>query len=358
MTTPLSAPASESGNPAPLSTINNFDLIRLIAATDVAVKHGMVHLEVGLSWREWLGLVPGVPIFFFVSGYLIYRSYQNAADVRKFALNRILRLYPALYVCTAVAVLSTVVAGYLPVTRMASPDFAVWLAAQLTFFQFYNWDFFRGYGVGVLNGSLWTIGVELQFYVLTPFLFAICKGKPNRLLAAIGLFAVLNILFGFMDQTTTLGKLVQVSFLPWLYMFLVGAWFSTRDAWVSWVLQRPWWQLGAAYLAGLGISLGFGLDVLGNSVNPLLFLPICALILKCAFTAPGLANRMLRKNDVSYGVYIYHMPIVNLLVFSGFMGAVVPLSVAMAATFVMAALSWFLIEKPALALKKAALRRY
>jgi hypothetical protein len=47
-----------------------------------------------------------------------------------------------------------------------------WLAAQLTIGQFYNPVFLRGYGLGVLNGSLWTIPLE-QFCVLVPLLHRI-----------------------------------------------------------------------------------------------------------------------------------------------------------------------------------------
>ena len=64
---------------------------------------------------------------------------------------------------------------------------------------------------------------------------------------------------------------------------------------------------------------------------------------------------MLRRNDISYGVYIFHMPIVNLLIYleiKGFAG----FWVAFIGTVVFATLSWFLVEKPALRLKKIALR--
>lgn len=40
----------------------------------------------------------------------------------------------------------------------------------MSFVQFYNPDWLRGFGTGVLNGSLWSIPVELQYYVLLPFL--------------------------------------------------------------------------------------------------------------------------------------------------------------------------------------------
>ena len=38
----------------------------------------------------------GVPVFFSISGFLISKSYENNRVVREFALNRILRIYPAL----------------------------------------------------------------------------------------------------------------------------------------------------------------------------------------------------------------------------------------------------------------------
>jgi peptidoglycan/LPS O-acetylase OafA/YrhL len=81
------------------------------------------------------------------------------------------------------------------------------------------------------------------------------------------------------------------------------------------------------------------------------------LVFKAAFSAPGLSEALLHKNDFSYGIYIYHMPIVNFMLYKGMGGTYGYLGMALALTLGMAILSWLLVEKPALRLKKITLRR-
>ena len=57
------------------NNVNNFDLLRLFAATQVVLSHASVHLEHNYFVLNFLSLFPGVPIFFFLSDYLIYGSY-------------------------------------------------------------------------------------------------------------------------------------------------------------------------------------------------------------------------------------------------------------------------------------------
>lgn len=156
---------------------NNFDLIRLFAAFQVAVFHATEHLGLPNNLVKVLSFFPGVPIFFFVSGFLIYRSYVNVGlkDMRLFFLNRALRIYPALYVCFAVTAISIWVSGYWDLNEFRLNKFLVWTLAQLSFFQFFNTDLLRNYGTGVANGSLWTISVEIQFYALVPVLFVLFR---------------------------------------------------------------------------------------------------------------------------------------------------------------------------------------
>ena len=153
--------------------INNFDLIRLFAAAQVVIVHGVDHLGVrGVDrFIDLISYFPGVPIFFTISGFLISKSWERSPDYKSYFRNRLLRIYPALWVCLFFTITIFITSG----VRFDFGEFAAWLAAQLTFFQFYNPEFLRTFGVGVMNGSLWTIPVELQFYFLLPFLYLLCK---------------------------------------------------------------------------------------------------------------------------------------------------------------------------------------
>ncbi|MFZ3008386.1 MAG: acyltransferase, partial [Phenylobacterium sp.] len=143
---------------------NNFDLIRLFAAVEVALVHAITHLNLG-DVPKFLSYLPGVPIFFLISGFLIFPSYAKSTSLWQYSLKRIFRIYPALIVCFILSVAMLLAVGYMTWGIVASPQFGIWAAAQLTILQFYNPEFMRAFGAGVINGSLWTIAVELQFYV-------------------------------------------------------------------------------------------------------------------------------------------------------------------------------------------------
>jgi peptidoglycan/LPS O-acetylase OafA/YrhL len=353
---------------SPLPMSNNFDLVRLFAALQVAAVHSLQHLKVTIAWPifgEILQLFPGVPIFFFVSGFLISRSYDRNPSVGDFTLNRCLRIYPALIVCLVVSIATVISTGYFRSVRVEIAQLAPWVAAQLTFAQFYNPQFMRYYGVGVLNGSVWTICVELQFYVLTPVIHQLCsatcktKAKVNILiLGLIGVFLVVNR--SYFAQTLPHGeslayKILGVSFIPWFYMFLAGIVVQKNLDFFRAILSGKFTIVLPAYLVfSMLVGIHGGLR-LGNEISPFLFTALIATVFAAAFSNEGLSDRLLRRNDISYGVYIYHMPIVNLLLTLGYVGSSKALGIAIAATIALALASWLAVEKPALSLKKHAL---
>ncbi|MDR1817128.1 MAG: acyltransferase [Puniceicoccales bacterium] len=382
---------------------NNFDLIRLFAATQVLLSHGsyyLAHHHIEFTWFlaggfyfwpiYYLKDFPGVPIFFVISGFLISASYERSQNLPEYFRNRFLRIYPALWVCLAFSV-AVVLAFRVPFTLA---QLAKWLLAQTTIVQFYNPAFLRDFGIGsadggtagmgALNGSLWTIPVELQFYICFPLLFLllakILRKKPEGA-AALGAFLVfLGIaawvhlngaapLLHALHATTgiglrELGFLLNETVLPHFYLFLFG-----------WVLQKNFHRLRPFFVdkgfVWLGAYIGF-LMFTGWVLNihrptetwrihtPFGTLPVelfsrlflgCVTI-SCAYTLAGAARRILRGTDISYGVYIYHMVLINVFVMFGWHGHnfawTLPL---LAATYAIAWLSWRFVEKPALAHK-------
>ncbi|HVO48290.1 MAG TPA: acyltransferase [Steroidobacteraceae bacterium] len=350
-----------------MTKANNFDLIRLAAALQVAVTHSIAFFlpdSRGSVLLYVAELFPGVPVFFFVSGFLISASYEKNSSLGDFARNRALRIYPGLAVCFAVSLALVWLSGYFTGQRVPTIQWLSWSLAQLSIGQFFNPDFMRHYGTGVLNGSMWTVTVELQFYVLIPLLYAVLRrraGANRLLLALIFLFAVLNQAFvtGARHHSHELWfKLVGVSFIPWFYMFLVGVLCQRNARRVgSWLAGRLPLVLLVYGLAAVPGNLLWGWN-LGNLLSVPLFLALAALVFSAALTRPNLSDQLLRRNDISYGVYIYHMPVANFLLATRFGATLSGFLLQIVGTLACATVSWICVEKPALALKRHALYRH
>ena len=68
-----------------INRINNFDLIRLLAAFQVVIAHGIIHLKINnpLSSLSYiLNYFPGVIVFFTISGFLITSSLQRNINIK------------------------------------------------------------------------------------------------------------------------------------------------------------------------------------------------------------------------------------------------------------------------------------
>jgi peptidoglycan/LPS O-acetylase OafA/YrhL len=335
--------------------INNFDLLRILAATQVVLVHSIAHL--GLGRPLGLPLVeafPGVPIFFAISGFLISASFERARDVRSYARNRVLRIYPGLWCVVLVTV---------PVAALFGFDFLhlralLWLACQLVGLIFTP-GFLKSFGFGSYNGALWTIPIELQFYVLLPFFYLGVRTEKSRTAvfgAAWLAFVIVAFLYALRAQPlaenaieTLPHKLFRYSFIPHIYMFLTGVLLQRLHA------QRSRWIVGkglawmAAYLV-VHFTVPWG--AVGYVAGSLM---MAVATISLAYTAPGLSQRLLRGNDLSYGVYIYHGLILNILIELGYVGRIsyVPLVIALA--FVAGWLSWRFVERPFLRRKRGAL---
>lgn len=353
----LQAEAGPCDAPASSAHHNNFDLMRLLAASQVTIVHLCEHLQIdGGAALRVLQLFPGVPVFFFVSGFLVSQSLERSTSLKSYAIKRALRIYPALWGCLAASVFLVALFKTLPWT---SGSFAAWIVAQVTIGQFYNPGFLRDFGVGVLNGSLWTIPVELQFYVALPLIYALARrfGAKVFWLAALASLAGHALFLSLFYGSGSLpAKLLQVTVLPWLGLFMIGV-LAQRH----WDLIRSWFHGRALlWLAAYGLAAGvasqLGWSASGNAINGLSALVLFAAILSAAHTVPSLAGRLLRGNDISYGLYLYHALALNAYLELRKLGSLnlnggADVAVLFAIAVTAAVASWLLVERPALTLK-------
>ncbi len=336
---------------------NNFDLLRLVAAISVLFFHATHRLNIDIHHyaASFFKYIPGIPIFFFISGFLISLSYKNTLNIKNYIRNRLMRIYPALYVCLFLSISFVIYIGYLDISILNTQKFWIWIATQMSFVQFYNPEFLRGYGTGVLNGSLWTISVELQFYFLVPFLYKylmIKKNKNKTLFFLIILFSILNIMhhtlgnpIDFRTQSS-LYKLLYVSFVPWFYMFLIGVFFQENFDKFKILTEMPIIIKSIYIIIVLYIYNLF-------SLNPITFFLFATVIYIMVYSFRNTSNILLKGNDYSYGIYIYHAVVINYFIYLDYTKELKYLIYILLISFILALFSWHIIEKPILSIKKA-----
>ena len=337
---------------------NNFNLLRLLAALQVLFVHALNHFDYEGPLVTALKVIPGVPTFFFISGWLICGAYERSrpAGLKEFFRNRFLRIFPALWLSVLVAIGAALALGYLATQSFRFGHFVLWLAGQASIFQFYNPDFMRGFGVGVINGALWTISVELQFYLLAPVLYFLLRRRAVLFALLFAVSLGLNLYFRLQPDWSSLPmKLAQVSFLPWLYMFLTGFLVNAYRGKVDRFLQRvPLGALALGYVASM-LLVGSYTDNASNAINPISFILLCGMIVKLAtrpINLPASISSFIRRNDLSYGIYLYHMPAINVLLYTGWLSGRMSLLATFLFSLMAAVFSWYVVEKPALSMKR------
>tara|TARA_R110000796_G_scaffold118864_1_gene232722 strand:- start:82329 stop:83444 length:1116 start_codon:yes stop_codon:yes gene_type:complete len=347
---------------------NNFDLIRLFAALQVAILHGYEHF--GLRGRNGafdfivdyiLAYFPGVPVFFAMSGFLIFHSFSRNNNIRRYTKNRFLRLYPGLWVSFIVTLIILICFNQIDFENLFSKSILVWILAQLTFFQFYTADLLRDYGLGNPNGSLWTIVVEIQYYIFVPlmvYLISKMKMVTNHVLFMLIILSFLaNFLIGSTLNPESLKfKLIAVSLIPYLFYFLLGALVYVNFSKISKFIEGRAFVTTLLYiLFYLVFSKGLKLFESTYWLNLIGFLSTILMIwmvFALAFSRKKLSKKLLEGVDISYGLYIYHAIVLNFFI-ERFEGSGFDIFFLYLLTSILLGfISWKLVESPSLKLKK------
>ncbi len=337
---------------------NNFNLIRLVAALSVIVTHSVSVLGLppdrGFSFDS-LGLSLGdvaIDVFFVTSGFLVTGSLCKRGNLVAFLWARALRIYPALWVMLvltvfvlAPALTTLTLPGY-----FSAPKTLEYFAKCATLIGGVRWSLpgvFEAKPLkGEFNGSLWTLPVELRLYLTLAAGWLVFAVAPKiRVRALTFLAPLVSSLFLVIIVR---GRVFGGPFNPAnvrVFMFLYG---TTLFLWRDKIPLSP--GVLVALLACLVLA-AFDRSVFFVAYA----LCLAPLVLHLAYLPKGPILSFNNWGDFSYGVYIYAFPIQQTLAYlSPRMPPIAMVGLSSFISLIAAALSWFLIEKRALALKENA----
>lgn len=329
---------------------NALNAWRLMLAISVILGHSFTLTGHEGNIAQYLA-AGGVDGFFAVSGFLITASWLRQPHLREYSIARALRILPGYYVCLIVTAFIIAPVG---VAIQGGPALKLLLSAAP--FQYVLMNIavatlkvdVGGTPTGIpypgtWNSSLWTLMFELACYFAVAGIGLLGLANRRWVSPAILALAVLSaaLLPPFSTHEPFTVQLAAAT-ARFAIMFAAGALlYQWRD-----VIPARWWLVGVSVVVVL----------LGGTLLPH-YRMLGGIPLAYAIIVSGalIRNKFLRlRTDLSYGVYIYAFPIQQLLIICG-VGVLNPIVYSIVATICtlpLAAASWFLIEKPAMSLKR------
>lgn len=322
---------------------NNFDLLRLLFAGTVCLVHAYElsgFQELGV-FAKFLSSAVAVKAFFVVSGFLIFMSYERSTSLASYAGKRLRRIYPAYFTVVMLCALCLVAASTSGIGDYFTFAWVKYVLANLAFLNFVQPTLpgvFEDNRMAAVNGALWTLKIEVMFYLSVPvfvYLFRKFSRLPVLLLMYFMSVAYAALMTSLAGRTGSAFYLELGRQLPGqLSYFMAGAFFyyylPVFERWAGWIL--------AAAIAVLA----------GNSFLPMAVLEPVALAAVVVFFGLFLyAGNFGKHGDFSYGVYILHFPIIQLLLQAGwFEGRPWPFLLAVVVLTMAGAIAmWHVVEK-------------
>ncbi len=334
---------------------NNFDFIRLMLALGVVLGHlyDLTLHNAFLGLRLSIDSESCVYCFFTISGFLVTLSYVRSNGLRSFYKKRLRRILPAYVAVILLSVLlGAMLSRYQILAYLTSAETWKYLFWNLAFLNMYQPElpgvFENNPASAAINGSLWSIRSEVLFYLLIPLWMLCCKRCGNLLSWIVVLIAVqcadvliLHTAWGASSEM----YLVHIGY------FIPFAFFSTGSLLY---LYREQLEIYAIRILPACLLMFFGTYLVGKENMPLLLrvVPLAMLVIIIGGYFRYLGNWG-RFGDLSYGIYIYHFPILQTLIAFGILTAMPIFGAMLAITLTIAAglASWHWIEKPFLSKK-------
>jgi peptidoglycan/LPS O-acetylase OafA/YrhL len=322
---------------------NNFDGVRIVLALIVVFAHisALTTLPEFHYFATFFDSNFAVKGFFAVSGFLVTKSFVGCNSLIEFAEKRFRRIYPAYTASLLLCLVIGIATSSLAITEfLSSPETIKYLFANLAFLNFLQPELpyvFDDNPMRELNGSLWTIKIEVMLYCCTPLIvYLFSHWGSLKTTAIIFVFSVTWVYFFKSLYTGNMGEVIARQFPGQISYFVVGALFAIN----TYAMKKLVW---------ITLLSTLGLFILHAPLARLLIEPIAysSIVIYCA-TKAARNFHLGRYGDISYGIYLYHFPIIQLLIHWGLF-ALDPwlgLTLSLIITLGVALLSWHFVEKP------------
>jgi peptidoglycan/LPS O-acetylase OafA/YrhL len=327
---------------------DNYLLLRHIAAALLIYSHSYALATAAKGQSDVIAaLLPGfyggkvaVLLFFAISGFLVTNSYLRQPHLLRFVAARVLRIYPAYVIC----LIATVLVTGLFFTRLPLREFFasavtwnyLWHNLGLTGLHYTLPGAYDASGYpGVANGSLWSLALEARLYLYLALL-ALCQLFRWRLVAAALLAAaVITVLAAWpLLPVDTEGKRALTTVFACTAAAACAARYFPVSTRILVALAVLTWLLRDSAFA-------YALTIACLTYFTFWF----------AYRLPAIPLRL--PGDYSYGLFLYGFPVQQALVqLDPDIGALPLTAGALAVALLLAVLSWHLVERRALDLKR------
>ncbi|MFY9264543.1 MAG: acyltransferase [Solirubrobacterales bacterium] len=345
------------------SRVQALDLVRAAAAIAVLTYHVFLYRLPNPSrpsrdgWAEYLvfELRIGLVVFFVMSGYLLYRpllkAYNDAprtVSLGAYYRRRVVRIVPGYWLAIAGSIVLLWGVGETPGVRL--PE-----ASDLWLFLFFLQNYSRE-TLLTLDAPTWTLAVQAAFYLAFPVFLPVAARLGRRAWTLPAILVVAGVVWNWIAYASGWGPIARLSLPAMLPYIALGMLIAHLPP------PRTRRAVGALIAAGAVLAIANGLWHALNAgpwaLGVFRDLPgaigYALIIFACAQPAIGAAG-WLRPAEAlgrwSYGIFLWHLPLLLFMKGQGLMPGSAPLTwaVLVAVSAAVGAAEWRFVERPLLA---------
>ena len=284
---------------------NNLTLVRLVLALIVVFVHFYTLININ-NWLIEYALVSSrfaVEAFFVISGYLIFMSYENSSKFTDYLGKRLYRIYPAYFVVILSCSFLLFFLSTKPFYEYFSKEFFEYLTSNLVMLNFLSPTLpgvFVENTSSAVNGALWTLKIEIIFYLFVPIIVYFIKRYGFFKTFCFSYFISESYIFFIgmlVEQNEGLSVLMH-QFPAQLRFFMFGSLFY----YYAKLFKNKRFTLLALGILFVVVNIIFDYSFLRPLSSGLLIM-----VLSLYFPFYSID----KFGDYSYGIYIFHYPLIQ-----------------------------------------------